>query len=68
MLRYCYGHNVLDGEKFFAEKYLRKGRSVPEKKDVYRVPGEIFEVFVGIYDDLAMNDDEYGQLVLHSNI
>ena len=37
-------------------------------KDVYVTPDEIFEAFVGIADDLAMNDDEYLQLIESSKM
>ena len=71
MLRDCYGHTVLDGEMFFTGKYLQKIRlKKPNKKqfkivekNVYVTPDKIFEAFVGIADDLTMNDDEYLQLI-----
>ena len=76
MLRDCYGHTVLDGEMFFTGKYPQKTRSkkINKKqfkiveKDVYVTPDEIFEAFVGIADDLTMNDDEYLQLIERSKM
>ena len=36
------------------------------EKDLYVKPDEIFEAFLGIADDLIMNDDEYLQLIKRS--
>ena len=38
------------------------------EKDVYVTPDEIFEAFVGIADDLTMNDDEYLQFIERSKM
>ena len=66
MPRDCYGHTALDSEMFLRENnYKRSDKKTNEKqfkileKDVYVIPDEIFEAFVGIANDLTMNDDEY---------
>ena len=33
------------------------------EKNVYVTPDKVFEAFMGIVDDLTMNDDEYLQLI-----
>ena len=76
MLRDCYRHTVLDGEIFFAEKYLRQIRLKKTnkkqfkilEKDVHVTGDKIFEAFVRIADDLTMNDDEYLQLIERSKM
>lgn len=62
MLRDCYRYSVLDGENFFSGKYFKKFRSKETNKkrfqileiDVYVMPDEIFESFVGTGDNAAM--------------
>ena len=39
-----------------------------QEKDKYVRPDQIFEAFVGIADDLTMNDDEYLQLIESSKM
>ena len=46
----------------------RKGQIKNKKKDKYVMPGQIFEAFEGIADDLTMNDDEYLQLIKRSKV
>lgn len=63
MLRECYGRTVFKVKSFLQEKNLQKNRSIPEKTCLQGTKWHIL-AFVGIDDDLATNDDEYGRLVV----
>ena len=64
-----YGHVILPGELYLEGRYLHKSRSRhPNKKKikvldhtVYISPGEIFETFVELDDDLTMGNESYSK-------
>ena len=67
MLRDCYWHTLIDSKKIY---YPSKNTLVHTQKQfkilekyAYRTSHEICEAFVGIDDDLTINDDEVSNLL-----
>ena len=66
-----YGHRLNSGEKYFRGKYLQMVRSrMSNKKQLHLIhrhvfvtPDEVFEVFIGFADKLAINSNEYLHLI-----
>ena len=64
-----YGHVILPCKLYLEGRYLHKSRSChPNKKKfnvldhtVYISPGEIFETFVELDDDLTMGNESYSK-------
>ena len=71
-----YGHTLNSGEKYFLGKYLQQVRSRKSNRkqfqsinrDVFVIPDEVFEAFIGSDDELAMDNNEYLHLIEQSRV